>query len=95
MFPESEAMVDFCSAMGFPVNFDEPRCYNGVPTAKFLKLNQGKSGWKRPRGVSTVDVGVVESVSMMSRNLRFLGMFLFVGSLIVVFYYVFYEFNLW
>ena len=48
---------DFCKAMGFPVNnltrmehrYDEAPCYAGIPSAKYLKLNQGKRSWSKPK----------------------------------------------
>ena len=45
---------EFCNGMGFPVNDNFPYCFSGVPAAKMLKLNQGKSGWKKEKNQATI-----------------------------------------
>ena len=72
-----------------------PFCFNGVPTAEILKLNQVKRGWKNKKNQATVDRSFSESVSMFGSNLRLLVAVLFYSTLIATFFYAFYEFNLW
>jgi hypothetical protein len=45
----------FCNGMGFKVNDDFPHCFTGVPAASMLKLNQGKSGWKKDKNQATIE----------------------------------------
>jgi uncharacterized membrane protein (DUF106 family) len=81
--------------MGFKVNENVPFCYNGVPTADILKLNQVKRGWKNKKNQATVDITFFESLKMFLSNFKLLAMIFFYGALIATFFYAFYEFNVW
>ena len=80
--------------MGFKVS-EEPFCFNGVPTAEILKLNQVKRGWKNKKNQATVDRTMWQSFTMFGSNLKLLATILFYTSLAATFFYAFYEFNLW
>lgn len=53
-FSDIGSSQEFCEGMGFEVR-EEPFCFNGVPTAEILKLNQVKRGWKNKKNQATVD----------------------------------------
>ena len=81
--------------MGYYVNQNDKFCYNGEPAAKYLKLNQAKTGWKKNKGVSVLDLGFWGSAKLIFSNLKYLGIFFFYFSIIIGFIYLFYLFNVW
>lgn len=38
--------------MGYEVNYNEPHCYNGVPSASIIQANKNKKGWGHSKNVA-------------------------------------------
>ena len=95
---------EFCTAMGYEVNHNirgytkpnVPYCYDGIPTANRLKLNQGKKGWNKPKNVAVWKLGFEESIKKILFaifDVKTIAMIIFYSAFLLLVFYALYEFN--
>ena len=85
---------EFCYRMGYPVK-EELYCYNGVPTASIIKMNEEKRAWnsKHPENVATIKWGFSKVFMFFGRNTAIIGEYIFYMTLILIVVFILYEFN--
>ena len=82
--------------MGYEVNHNVPYCYDGIPTATKLKLNQGKKGWDKPKNMAIWTLGFQESTKRILYamfDVKKIAMITFYTAFMVLMFYAIYEFN--
>jgi hypothetical protein len=64
---------EFCERMGFPV-YEEPSCYNGIPVASRVHLNNKQTFWQEmftwPTNKSPLDWSITQVLTFIARNPR-------------------------
>eukprot|EP00347_Sterkiella_histriomuscorum_P005417 403356695 len=87
---------EFCTRMGFQV-YNEPHCYNGVPTGSIVNLNKQKPYWQqtKPKNKGSVDWSLLQILRYFTYNTKAYGDFLFYIGILSVLIFILYEINIW